>query len=71
MDAFLEIKRREKLELSDRFAAVAASLLDTQLRRGESYGEKWQYVLEDPVRAGLVKHSRDWPYRGELNTLMW
>jgi len=44
---------------------------DTQLRRGESYGEKWQYVLENPVRAGFVKQSQDWPYQGELNTLTW
>lgn len=44
---------------------------DTQLRRGESYDEKWQYVLENPVRAGLVKHSEEWPFQGELNTLYW
>jgi putative transposase len=44
---------------------------DTQLRRGETYDEKWEYVLENPVRAGFVKQSQDWPYQGELNTLMW
>jgi len=44
---------------------------DTQLRRGESYDEKWDYVVENPVRAGLVKHSRDWPFQGELNILPW
>jgi len=44
---------------------------DTQLRKGENYDEKWQYVLENPVRAGLVKHSEDWPYQGELNVLEW
>src|SRR4029077_5412152 len=42
---------------------------DTQLREGESYGEKWEYVLQNPVRAGLVERSEDWPYQGELNTL--
>jgi len=44
---------------------------DTQLRKGENYDEKWRYVLENPVRAGLVKHSEDWPYQGELNVLEW
>jgi putative transposase len=44
---------------------------DTQLRRGESYEEKWQYVVENPVRAGLAKRSEDWPYQGELNILAW
>jgi putative transposase len=44
---------------------------DTQLRKGESYDEKWQYVVENPVRAGLAKRSEDWPYQGELNTLPW
>ena len=44
---------------------------DTQLRRGESYDAKWDYVVENPVRAGLVARSQDWPYQGELNVLRW
>ena len=28
---------------------------DHVLRSDESYAEKWQYVLENPVRAGLVR----------------
>jgi putative transposase len=27
---------------------------DTRLRRGENYSEKWEYVRQNPVRAGLV-----------------
>jgi len=27
---------------------------DHLLRSDESYGEKWNYVLQNPVRAGLV-----------------
>jgi len=50
---------------------VGRDFWDTQLRKGENYDEKWQYVLENPVRAGLVKHSEDWPYQGELNVLEW
>ena len=44
---------------------------DTQLRRGESYTAKWNYVLGNPVRQGLVKASDEWPYQGELNVLTW
>ena len=44
---------------------------DTQLRRGESYDQKWEYVLANPVRAGLVSRVEDWPYQGELNELRW
>ncbi len=44
---------------------------DTQLRRSESYDQKWQYVVENPVRAGLVARSEDWSFQGELNELRW
>ncbi len=33
---------------------------------GESYSQKWDYVRENPVRAGLVKRAEDWPYAGAL-----
>jgi putative transposase len=39
---------------------------DHVLRSDESYGQKWQYVRENPVRAGLVSCSEDWPYQGEI-----
>ena len=39
---------------------------DHILRSDESYGEKWNYVRENPVRAGLVKSPGDWPYQGEI-----
>jgi putative transposase len=44
---------------------------DRQLRSGESYGEKWEYVVQNPVRAGLVTCPEDWPYQGEINALAW
>src|SRR6478672_8443810 len=34
---------------------------DHVLRSDESYAEKWDYVRENPVRAGLVRSSNDWP----------
>jgi hypothetical protein len=36
------------------------------LRGEESYGQKWNYVRESPVRAGLVMRAEDWPYSGEI-----
>jgi REP element-mobilizing transposase RayT len=47
------------------------SFWDTQLRRGDRYEAKWEYVRNNPVRHGLVAQARDWPYAGELNVLPW
>ncbi len=44
---------------------------DRQLRTGESYSAKWEYVRENPKRHGLVGLSEDWPYQGCLNDLTW
>ena len=44
---------------------------DSQLRKGESYTEKWHYVLNNPVRADLVDSSTNGPYQGEMNDLFW
>lgn len=44
---------------------------DTQLRQGDSYQEKWEYVRSNPVRAGLAGQADEWPYQGEIRTLMW
>lgn len=39
---------------------------DHVLRGRESYSQKWEYVRQNPVRAGLVKDIEDWPYAGEI-----
>ena len=39
---------------------------DHILRSDESYSEKWNYVHENPVRAGLVESANEWPYQGEI-----
>jgi len=44
---------------------------DTQLRRGESYDEKWEYIRNNPVRHGYVNNADDWPFQGVLNELRW
>ena len=40
---------------------------DRLMRSDESLHEKWQYLQVNPVRAGLVSNSGDWPYQVGLN----
>ena len=44
---------------------------DRQIRYTESYDAAWEYVRENPVRAGLVQNPDDWPYQGEIHALRW
>jgi len=37
-------------------------VFDRLLRREESAEQKWWYMRENPVRAGLVRQWEDWPY---------
>jgi REP-associated tyrosine transposase len=36
---------------------------DRLLRSDESLSEKWEYLRQNPVRAGLVEDPDDWPYQ--------
>jgi putative transposase len=40
-----------------------------RLRSGESYSQKWLYVRENPVRAGLVEQPEHWPYQGRVHEI--
>ena len=42
---------------------------DHVFRSEESYGQKWDYVRENPVRAGLIANAEEWPYAGEIITI--
>ena len=42
---------------------------DHIMRSAESYSRKWNYVADNPVRAGLVQRSEDWPWQGEIHSL--
>ena len=44
---------------------------DHVLKSEESYGQKWSYVRDNPVRAGLVPRAEDWPYQGEIHRLLF
>lgn len=40
---------------------------DRLLRTDESLSDKWAYIRENPVRAGLVANADDWPYQFACN----
>jgi REP element-mobilizing transposase RayT len=39
---------------------------DHVLRSEESMSQKWDYIRENALRAGLVDSAEDWPYQGEI-----
>jgi REP element-mobilizing transposase RayT len=43
---------------------------DRQLRDREHYDERWEYVRQNPVRAGLCESADEWPWQGELERLV-
>jgi len=48
-----------------------SEFFDHVIRSADSYTEKWNYVRENPVRAGLVATANTWPYSGEINLLQF
>lgn len=42
------------------------SFFDHVMRSVESYSQKWEYVRQNPVRAGLVGDADEWLYSGEI-----
>ena len=48
-----------------------AEFFDHILRSTDSYEEKWNYVRENPARAGLTASADVWPYSGECEPLIF
>jgi putative transposase len=42
---------------------------DHLIRSEESYCEKSEYILRNPVTAGLVQRPEEWPFQGEVFVL--
>jgi len=38
------------------------NFFDHRIRKEESFAEKADYILQNPVRAGLIAKAEDWPY---------
>jgi REP element-mobilizing transposase RayT len=56
------LKRAMRQELDAEWTWQSGSF-DHLLRSNESAQQKWDYMRENPVRAGLVKHWEDWSYK--------
>jgi putative transposase len=39
------------------------SFFDHRLRHDESESDKYEYIRQNPVRAGLVRDADEWPYQ--------
>ncbi len=40
---------------------------DHVIRSRNSYAEKWEYVRQNPVRAGLSAEPEGWPHAGHIH----
>jgi putative transposase len=46
-----------------------SEFFDHLIRSNESYDRKWEYVRDNPVRAGFVSTADAWKYAGEIERL--
>src|ERR1051325_821441 len=44
---------------------------DRLLRSDESFASRWQYVRQNPVRAGLAQDPESWPYQYQFDGSKW
>jgi REP element-mobilizing transposase RayT len=60
------LKRTLSDEISTGPPHWQAGFFDRLIRHSESYSEKWHYVRQNPVRAGLASNPEQWPWQGEV-----
>jgi putative transposase len=55
---------RDYKRITARMAGVRwqRNFFDHRLRHDESLAEKFAYICQNPMRAGLIHNERDWPY---------
>ena len=61
-------KRECLIEIGDRSIVWQKGCWETRIRNEEMLAKKWEYIHDNPVRKGLVKHASDWPFMGTFNT---
>ena len=42
-----------------------------RVRSQEEFAKKWTYMMENPVRKGLVVRMEDWPWKGRVHDVRW
>jgi REP element-mobilizing transposase RayT len=47
-----------------------ADYFDHFVRSPAAYGQKWEYVQNNPVRQALCRQSADWPFQSTLHDLL-
>jgi hypothetical protein len=52
-------------------AYLATGIFRSVSAVARDYGQKWNYVEQNALRAGLIKEDEKWPYRGSIFDLMW
>ena len=62
--------KRLARELKIEGAIWQEEFFDHVLRSSESYDQKWNYVRDNPLRAGLVTVVDDWLFQGAIEDLM-
>ena len=63
------LKRKLSEAIPEALPHWQKGFFDHLVRHDESYAEKWDYVRQNPVRAGLVGSSGEWPWQGEIERL--
>jgi putative transposase len=55
---------RDYKRITARMAGVKwqGNFFDHRLRHDESLAEKFAYICQNPIRAGLIRDQEDWPY---------
>jgi putative transposase len=46
-----------------------AEFFDHLVRSEKSYSQKMEYLINNPIRAGLVQQASEWPWQGEIYPL--
>jgi REP element-mobilizing transposase RayT len=74
LSAFVRDWKRWTARQIERAAGIAPPIWQTEffdhvLRSPQSYAEKWDYVRQNPVRAGLAANPEEWSYQGEGESL--
>jgi REP element-mobilizing transposase RayT len=63
------LKRRLSMAISTPLPHWQKGFFDHLIRHSESYAQKWEYVRQNPVRAGLANDPCAWLWQGEIATL--
>ena len=61
-------KRESLIEIVDRIIVWQKGCWETRIRNEGMFAQKWEYIRDNPVRRGLVKHASDWPFTGTFDT---